>query len=402
MRHILLICLSLLIAAPSLAATGDTITTILIAGLKHVDREVLLSDLGIHEGDSADDNLARKLQARARELVYISSFQVEVQTFSDGLHLNLRVQERPRLQIQPIIGTLDDGDLVGGMRLRSFSLFRRGESWDATVLVGSMADLSLQMSGLPLFGPFSLAIDLRLQDWENPFLDAEHRNWHYLGGLRTRLPLAGYFTLLAGGEHHSTRPYRGILENEGEDPHFLFTGRLRQPTGLAGIALVARGEMRKPSDFDSFFWGEVGIDQHIRPGRWRFHTRLLQGGASFESPAIARPFLSKWSWFHAYEPGELETRDYSFASFRGDIRLFGLPMRMSRRGPEVSAPVSAFFLLAGAQHRMDTAGDWSFAGEGGLGVSLIVPDYGLRISAGGFVTREEEFKFIFILEDALP
>ncbi|MBC8366048.1 hypothetical protein H8E52_01425, partial [bacterium] len=122
-----MICLSLLIAAPTLAASGDTISTILIAGLKHVDRDVLLDDLGIHEGDSAGDNLARKLQARARELVYLSSFQVDVQTLGDGLHLNLRVRERPRFQIQPLIGTLDDGDLVGGMRFRSFSLFRRGE-----------------------------------------------------------------------------------------------------------------------------------------------------------------------------------------------------------------------------------------------------------------------------------
>ncbi len=402
MRHILLIFIALLMAAPMAASAEGTISTILVAGLKHVDREVLLDDLGIHEGDTVGDNLARRLRSRARELSYISGFEIDVQELTDGLHLNLRVRERPRFQLMPLIGTLDDGDLVGGMRLRSFSLFRRGESWDAILLAGSMADLSLQMNGLPLFGPFSLAMDLRFQDWESPFLEAEHRNWHYLFGLRTRLPSAGRLTLLGGYETQSTRPYRGIPENEGEDQQLLFTGQLRQPLGIAGLAVIARGALRSLADFDSYFWGEAGLDQRIRPGRWRFHTRLLGGGASWQSTAFATPFLSSWDWFHAYEAGELQTREFGFASWRGDLRLFGLPMRMSRRGPEVQAPVSVFFLAAAARHRMVSSDEWSYAGEGGMGISLIVPEYDMRISAGGFVTREEEFRFLFILEDALP
>ena len=402
MRHILLFTIALLLAGTALLSADEVVSTILISGLKHVDREILLSDLSIHEGDRVGDNLARRLRSRAHELSYLSGFKVDTQSLADGAHLSLRVRERPRFQLQPLIGTLDDGDLVGGMRLRSFSLLRRGESWDATVLTGSMAVLRLRMSGLPIAGPISLAIDFELKDWESPFLGAEQRNWHYLAGLQARLPRAGRLTLLGGWETQSTRPARGLPNNEGEDSQALFTGRLRQPTGLAGIALVARGEMRIPESTDQYLWGEAGIDQLIRPGRWRFHTRLLHGGASWKSPAFARPFLSSWDWFHAYDPDQLETRAFSFTTLRGDLRIFHIPIKMKRRGPELAAPVTVFFHVSAARHRMDPAADWSFAGEGGMGIALQVPQYDLRVSMGGFITREEEFKFVMILEDILP
>jgi len=402
MRIAPLIFLVLTAIRPAVSPADEVVSTILIHGLRHVDRRLLLNDLGLHEGDRVAEGLARRLKSRAEELHYLRDFEVDLLSLEDGLHLTLRVHERPRFRLMPLIGTLADGDLVGGMRMRSYSLMRRGESWDATLLAGSMAIVDLEMSGLEIAGPLSLALDLRFEDWESPFLAADQRDWHYLAGLGLRLPRAGRLTLLGGVEHQSTRPYRGLPENEGEDRQALFTGRLRQPTGLAGIALVARGALRKPVGGEPYYWGEAGLDQVIRPGRWRFRARLLQGGASWGSPAFARPFLSDWSWFHAYEAGALETRSFLFAGLRGDLGLFGLPMKMARRGPEVSAPVSAFFLLSAARHSLDAGAGHSYAGEGGLGFALRIPEYDLRLSLGGFVTREEAFKFEILLEDALP
>jgi len=402
MRHTLFLVIALLLTAPMAAPADDIVSTILIAGLRHVDRDVLLDDLGVHEGDRVGGNLERGLSARARELPYLSTFRIEVERLGDGLHLNMRVAERPRFQLAPIIGTLDDGDLVGGMRLRSYSLLRRGESWDAIVLAGPMADLGLRMNGLPIAGPVSFAFDLRLIDWENPFFGAEERRWHSLAGLQFRLPKAGRLRLLAGHEGVSTRPYSGIPSAEGEDRHALFTGRLRQPLGFAGLALTARGQLRTPSESQGFLQAEAGIDHRLDAGRWFFHTRLLQGGATWNSPPLARPFLSNWRYLHAYDAGELETRDFGLIEWRGDIRLFHLPMRMSRRGPERHAPVTAFFLAAASRHRMDPATDWGYAGEGGCGIALRVPDYDLRLSVGGFVTREGETRMLIMLEDVLP
>jgi len=399
MRRALLLIIVVLTLAPLAApAEGEIIATILVRGLEHVDRELLLRELGIREGDPCPPNLQERLENRARRLPYLLSFRAETSLYADGVHVIIQLRERRQLSLFPRIGLLDDGDLVGGFRLEGYSLLGRGETWDLDLMTGAATDLGLTLRGVSLPARWlpKLFLQARFSDWEDPFLASALRRGSLLAGLELPLPAGGELLLGGGREFAESDPPVGH-DPLGEDSHALFRGRLRQPLP-AGLSLRGEATLRAPEDRRGYGWGQGGLESRHQAGRWTFRALAQAGAVSSNSPMLGSVHLSSWKWLHAYEAGTLRAGNWQHFRLRADLLLIHVPLRMSRRGPTDLSPLTAFVLAEHARYRPGWSDPFGEAGDLGLGLSLRPPQSRQTLSVGAFLDREGEMTWQFLLE----
>ena len=75
----MLACLLAPMGPGARAQAEDRVATILVQGLERIDRERLLEDLHLQEGDLYEEGLERKLEARALHLPYLRTLRAESQ-----------------------------------------------------------------------------------------------------------------------------------------------------------------------------------------------------------------------------------------------------------------------------------------------------------------------------------
>lgn len=388
----------LLLSPAAQAAAAQRVATILVQGLQRIERDQLLQDLRLQEGDALGADFEGVLVRRARQLSYLSSLRIESREGDRGLHLTLRVRESQRLVFAPTLLTLDDGELDGGLRVDASALLGRAEHWQGRILVGTYAEgvLALRnlrlVSGLPTFTG-----EIGVSDYDNPFIQGNVTRWWGLGGPSFRLPAGGQLDLRIGWERMDSDPALG-RDPDGSEAHVLSHLDWIQPLGSARLSLGT--ELRNPTDERGYGRGQLALDAWRIQGRWRLEGRLAAGLANHWSPAVEIHQMAAWSYLRAYDPEEFPTREFHFARLRGDLALFHLPIRLRRGAQAERAALGPYFLLEGARFREYRHHDFKDMGDWGLGLSLLLPlRQPLRASFGLQWDDRGVARSIFILEE---
>jgi len=393
--------LAALLLWPAVGAAQTRIATIIIRGLKHVERERLLEDLHVHEGDAYRAGLDRELEDRARRLPYLRALRARIQEGAVGVHLDLRVREASRVRFYPVFRVIEDGELAAGFDIESEALLGRDEIWRGTLMVGARTEARLALHDLRLApGPWlpCLNYEFAIWDWDNAFLDAETRKIWHLGGLSWRLPSAGRVRLLGGWESVETTPARG-LDPLGEDAQPLYRATLRQPLASPDWVLSGWAELRAPEDFRDYARGEVRLDARRRQGRWILRARVATGFANNWNPVKDIFFLDSWRYLRGYPAGALPAREFHFLRLRADLPLFALPVRMNRFADAEDVVIGPYLLAEAARLRLDRGNPFTDAADYGLGLSAVIPGrVPMRLSGGVQWNRDGEATSIFLIE----
>jgi len=219
-----------LLLAPALATGAESdlrVATILVQGLHRVERDQLLDDLALREGDPYRPDLERELERRGRHLPYLRVLRVESRVGELGMHLHLRVREASRLNFSPYATVLDDGELDGGLQVEGVAILGRAERWLGRVLVGSYAEGLLRMEDFRLSRKLpTLGFELGISDYDNPFITSRVTRWWSLAGPTFRLPAGGRLGLMGGWERVDSDPAAG-RDLDGSETHMLSRLALR-------------------------------------------------------------------------------------------------------------------------------------------------------------------------------
>jgi len=393
--------LSLLLAAASVLAAEQRIATILIHGLRHIDRERLLDDLLLSEGGAYTNGLERRVERRARRLPYVRTLRVESRAGVRGMHLTLRVREASRLNLHPFFTVQEDGELGGGFHLESYTLLGLGERWLGTVMGGSRTEAHLAIREMNL-GPAwlpDLAFDLGFYDWDDPFWKSDVRRYWALAGPSFRLPGGGSVLVLGGFERISSNPPRG-LDPGGEDDYALFRGIFRQPLRQDALELSLVTELWTREQERGFARGVLSLAGRRHQGRWDLEALAAAGLSTASSPTQGLQHLDSWRYLRAYELGSLPARDFHFLRLRADFRLIGMPVRLRRGAPESQLVYGLFVLAEGARLRLTRTDAYDAPFETGLGLSVSLPTrIASRASFGVIWDRDGNPKNIVLLEE---
>lgn len=394
--------LSPLLLAPLAAAKADParVATILVQGLHRIERDQLLEDLSLSEGDPYSPDLERELERRGRHLPYLRALRVESRVGKLGVHLHLRVREASRLNFSPYAIVLDDGELDGGLQLEGVAILGRAERWLGRVLVGSYAEGLLRLQDFRLSRRLpGLGGELGVSDYDNPFLGAHVTRWWGLIGPDFRLPAGGRLGLMSGWERMDSEPAAG-RDADGSEAHLLSRLRLNQPLLGRGLGLTLDFQLRNPTDERGYGRGELALNAARRQGRWQLSARLAAGLASHTSPQAEIEYLSAWRYLRAYDIGLFPAREFHFARFRTDFRLFDVPVRLRRGAEPERMALGPYFLLEGAQFREYRELDFSTAWDWGLGFGLALPTrHVVRASLGVQWDEDGRHRTVFILEE---
>jgi hypothetical protein len=393
--------LSTLMPAAAGAESRLRIATILVQGLTRVDRAQILEDLDLREGADWEQGLDRRIERRGRVLPYVKALTVISEFDEDGAHLTLRVREARRLNIQPFVTFLEDGDLAGGFSADAFAPLGRRERWRLKLQVGASTALLASLRDLRLSGsPWvpSLNFDGMLEDWDNPFWDAETRRMALLAGPSWRLPGRGHLLLLAGRERLQTTPNRS-WDPDGKVFQPLFRGQWRQPLGAWPLSLRVQADLRTPRQRRGFAMGSAALLGEREQGAWLLSGHLESGLANASSPVTDIFYMDNFRFLWAYDAGDLPARQFHFLRLRGDLSLFKLPLRLSRNAPPEMLQAGPYLQIQGALLRPDGKADFDGAMDAGLGMGFSVPGRMLsRGSLGVHWNRDGEARGILYFE----
>ncbi|MBN2169939.1 MAG: hypothetical protein JW819_01305 [Candidatus Krumholzibacteriota bacterium] len=383
------------------AAAQTRIATIIIRGLQHVERERLLEDLHVHEGDTFHTGLDSELERRARHLPYLRALRAQIQEGATGVHLSLRVREASRVRFYPVFRVIEDGELAAGFDIESEALLGRDEIWRGTLMVGARTEARLALHDLRLAAsPWlpGLNYEFAVWDWDNAFLDAETRKIWHLGGLSWRLPSAGRVRFLGGWESVQTTPPRG-LDPLGEDAQPLYRATLRQPLGSPDWVLSAWTELRAPEATRDYALGAAQLDARRRQGKWILRALAASGFANNWNPVKDIFFIDSWRYLRGYPAGDLPAREFHFLRLRADLPLFALPVRMNRFTDAEDVIFGPYLLVEGARLRLDRSGSFTDAADYGCGLSAVIPGrVPMRLSGGVQWNRDGDATTIFLIE----
>ncbi len=400
MVPILALLLILVIPAP-LRAAEDRVATIMIYGLRNIERGRLLEDLSLAEGDAYDDDLIGKLRYRAKHLAYLKVFHATVENGIQGAHLTLSVREASRLRFAPFFSVQDDGDLGGGFLIESDALLRKNELWRGRIVGGGRTEASLDLTelrgGAAWLPAFNMSIGI--MDWDHPFWQSDVRRRWFLAGPSFRLPGEGHLLLLFGYEFTESEPPVGI-DPLGDDDHGLLRARWRQPLFASDTRIELETELRTRQEQHSFGRGVLSLHSARRQGRWHFTGQAASGMASDRSPASAIDYMDSWRYLRAYDPSTLPARRFHFFRLRGDLRLTRMGIRLKRGGPEEHMIYSFYLMAEGALSKARAEDPFTSSSDYGFGIGIQLPSRTpTRASVGIQWNDDGESVGIFLLEN---
>ena len=398
------IALFLLFLFLALSSLAEPVSTILVQGLRNVEREVLLADLGIHEGQECPEDVVPLLKERGRGLPYLQSLEVSLHRSRQGVHLTLLCRETRAIRFQPILQALEDGELTGGFLLGTYSLLGHNENIDFRILAGSRGEVGIRMKNFRILRDPRLPLllfDYRYRDWEDPFLQAGIRSIRILGGASRNFPGLGRIEFSGGWERIESSPAVGLESLNGKDEHALYRLKLSSTELAFGIKGRLNSELRVPLEHASYSRAEALLEKTSKWGAWNLRFRLRGGLASKNSPALGIFHLSSWKYFHAYEPASLPSQQFWGLSARSTIHLTDLPIRFQRRGAGIDSPLDLFLESRFMRRRSSCLLPWEFAMEAGLGLRLTLPT-GQMVSLASYLHHGgEDLRFLILLEDSV-